>query len=133
MMRYLQHFMMIEFLLVISGKICAQTTPTSCSSFRKGIFAYRDTANNIIREFKRTHKYQVETDKLTGLTTKYKIEWVTECQYKLTQVYANKKEAREKNYSWLLYTITPVTERSYNYHCRCSDKVEIKGIVVKME
>jgi hypothetical protein len=133
MNRYLKHLLVTKLVLAATGMSYAQNKPASCDLYRKGIFAYRDAASNTIREFKRTGKYQVETDKQTGLTTRYKIEWIGDCQYKLTQVYANKKEDRKKNYSWLIYTITPVTDRSYDYHCKCSDAVEIKGTVVKME
>lgn len=128
-----KHFLLVKVILLVSVMIYAQTQLKSCSSFRKGFFAYRDSASNTIRDFKRTSKYQVEKDKQTGLTTRYKIEWIADCTYKLTQVYANKKAARKKNNSSQVYTVVAVTEGAYKYRCTCNDGTEIQGTVVKME
>jgi hypothetical protein len=121
-----------QLLILLSVTGYSQNT-AGCSSFKKGHFAYRDSATNTIREFKRSGKRQVETDKRSGLSTYYRIDWINDCEYKLTQVYANTKEARKRNHSSLTYRIVSTTENSYSYQCTCSDKTEIHGRVVKMQ
>ncbi|HUR66516.1 MAG TPA: hypothetical protein VMZ03_09200 [Chitinophagaceae bacterium] len=121
------------FISLSSISAYSQTDINNCNAFKKGVFAYRDSATNTIREFRRTGKHQVETDKQTGVSIKYKIEWISACAYKLTQLYANTKDARKKNNSWLVYTIVATTANSYTYQCSCSNKNDVHGTVVKME
>jgi hypothetical protein len=131
----MRHIMKWILSLLLSLPVLAfsQTKPSNCASFKKGKFAYRDSASNTIHEFKRTGGHQVEKNKQTGISTKYKIEWISDCEYKLTQLYATSKEARKKNGNWLVYTIVGTTESSYTYRCSCSNSTEIQGTVVKME
>jgi hypothetical protein len=110
----------------------SQTTPPDCSLFKTGDFAYRDSSTNNVWEITRTKKKQVDKNNLTGVVIKQKISWVSDCEYKLTQFWTNKKELRKSNFKSRIYKITTINENIYNFSCDCSDGRKIQGMVVKM-
>jgi hypothetical protein len=110
----------------------SQTKPIDCSLFKTGNFAYRDSSTNCVWEILRTKKEQVEKNNLTGVVIKNKIRWVSDCEYKLTQIWTNKKEWRKGNFKSKIYKITSIADNMYNFSCDCSDGTKIQGIVVKM-
>lgn len=110
----------------------AQVNETACKNFKTGIFAYKDSANTIW-EIKRTKNLQIETNKQTGLQKKHKIKWLNECEYRLTQQWANKKEDRKYNQQQLTKKIIKTNSDSYEYACACTNGgEEFKGLVVKI-
>lgn len=110
----------------------SQTNSPGCSVFKTGTFAYRDSSTNSIWEITRTKNKQLEKNNLTGVVTKHKISWLSDCEYKLTQVWTNKKEWRTGNFKSKIYKITSVYENMYNFSCNCNDTLKINGTVVKM-
>ena len=122
----------ILFIIIVClSKTCfSQNQAIDCSQFKTGKFSYRDSSG-IIYEMKRMNKHQSEFNPQTKLMIKYKIEWIGDCEYKLTQLWASKKEARKLNNSWLVYRILSVNDNTYEYTCTCSDNSKISGVVVK--
>jgi len=125
-------YLFILVLLLFTSNCFSQTTVTGCDQFKTGKFAYRDSSGTI-SEIKRTAKTQTEYNPKTKLTLKYKIEWLSNCSYKLTQTWASSKEKRKFNGSWLTYNITSVVDNTYEYKCTCNDNSKVSGVVMKRE
>lgn len=120
--------------LVLSSLISfSQENQTKCMSYRTGTFAYRDSTNNTIRTFVRKKKTQVEKDPVSKKIVKYKIKWLSDCEFKLTQVWTNDKKIKILNNGYWIYRITPLTEKSFSYSCTCANEKVITGVVVKMD
>lgn len=120
--------------LVLSSLISfSQENQTKCMSYRTGTFAYRDSTNNTIRTFVRKKKTQVEKDPVSKKIIKYKIEWLSNCEYKLTQDWTNDKSRKKLNRSYLIYKVVPMTEKSFSYSCTCANNEIVTGVVVKMD
>ena len=109
-------------LLLIISVFCAITfcsSQTNCSSFRTGVFMYRDSANNIIN-VTRKKKKQIETNVKNNLVTKSKIKWTSDCEYQLKQIWANQKSGRKFNGAVTTIRITRTNGYdSYEYSCAC--------------
>lgn len=118
--------------LLFTADCFSQTTINGCEKFKIGKFAYRDSAGTIC-EIKRTHKIQTDFNPKTKLKIRYKIEWTSDCEYKLTQTWASSREKRKQNNSWLSYRIESITDNTYDYSCTCSDSRKIAGKVMKRE
>jgi len=117
---------------LIATAIFSQNSTPDCSPFKKGDFIYKDSSG-ITWDLKRTNKYQTERNKQTGLLIKHKITWISNCEYKLTQIWSNNKQRRKQNRAWLVYKIISSTEYTYEYTCSCSNGKIISGIVVKLD
>ena len=116
---------------LIAATLFSQNSIPDCSSFKKGNFFYKDSSG-ITWDLKRTNKYQTERNKQTGLLIKHKITWISNCEYKLTQIWSNNKERRKENRAWLVYKIISSTDNTYEYTCSCSNGKKISGVVVKL-
>jgi hypothetical protein len=117
--------------LIVTAIFSQNSTP-DCSLFKMGDFVYKDSSG-ITWDLKRINKYQTERNEQTGLFIKHKIDWVSNCEYKLTQIWSNNKERRKQNRAWLVYKIISSTGYSYEYTCSCSDGKKISGVVVKLD
>lgn len=124
--------LLLSILLSNSILVIAQKNPVDCEKFHRGSFAFRDSIRNTIWQIKRTAKHQTEQDEKTGTIIKHKIEWVNTCEYKLTQIWTNRKEFRAGNFKWRLYTIASTNGDTYHYTCNCSDGLKVGGVVVKL-
>lgn len=128
----MKKFSFALFLFCISLAAQSQEYTTPCSFFKEGSFSYRDSATGHLWEFKRNGREQKELNKTTGVSVRYRIEWLSGCIYKLTQQYSNSKEWRKRNRSSWTYVMVSTAERSYTYRCQCSDNTHIGGVVVKI-
>lgn len=117
----------------LTNKVFSQINPTGCNSFRTGIFAYKDSSN-ALWEIKRTRHYQTETNKKSGIQVKNKIKWLSDCEYRITQQWANNKERRKLNRQQSTIRIIKTNPDSYEYTCSCTNGGgnESKGLVVKI-
>lgn len=105
---------------------------TDCASFKTGEFAYRDSSTNSIWTIKRKGRHQTEKDEKNGIVVKKKIEWLSPCEYKLTQTWTNSKDLKKRNFTSLTYSIVTVAGDSYSFSCQCSDGTKLAGTMVKM-
>ncbi len=68
----------------------------NCGKFKTGYFQNIDSkdGNTFI---KRTKKYQIETDKSSGVEVKLKIIWINDCSYRLSFIKGNSKWDNEEH------------------------------------
>lgn len=124
----------IFLLTILFSNVClSQSNTNDCERFRKGIYSYKDSSG-FIWEIKRTKNHQTETNKNTGLLVKNKIKWLGVCEYRLTQIWANKKERRKSNNQQSTIRIIKTTPDSYEYACSCTvdNSNQSRGLVVKI-
>lgn len=123
------------FLVFILAFLCktgfGQNQPMNCGQFKSGNFIYTDSSG-VSWKLKRTKKHQTERNMKAGSIIKHKITWLSDCEYRLTQIWTNDKNRRNLNRSWIVYRITGTTDKSYNYTCTCKDGSNKSGVVVKI-
>lgn len=129
---------MMKILLLLTTTFIAlttfsQQTTKACSRFKTGKFSYQDSAG-IVTTITRTTGRQIEVNTKTGVLTKSKISWLGECEYKLTQIWANRKAARKNNRRSLTIQIVKTNGNQYEYSCSCNDpgNTIIKGVITKI-
>lgn len=127
----MQKFISCIISLAVTTLCFSQQQGVDCSKFKKGNFLYKDSSG-ITWDIKRTMKHQIERNKTNGTIIRHKINWVSDCEYKLTQIWSNDKNRRKLNRSWIIYRITVATDKTYEYSCTCKDGRNISGIVVKL-
>jgi hypothetical protein len=108
----------------------AQNTRPDCKAFRTGNYLYTDTSTNTW-ELKRTKNHQTERNKRNGQVIKFKIQWLSDCEYQLTQTWTNIRSRRKWNRASFTYRIVSSTDNSYAYSCACKDSPSISGTVVR--
>lgn len=108
----------------------AQTSSPDCHSFHAGNFLYTDSTGDTW-EMKRTQKHQTERNKRNGTLIKFKIRWLSDCEYRLTQTWSNDRSRRKWNRANYSYRIISTTENSFSYNCACKDSPSISGTVVR--
>lgn len=108
----------------------AQNTQPDCKSFRTGDYLYTDSSTNTW-ELKRTKNHQTERNKRNGEVIKFKIRWISDCEYQLTQTWTNIRDRRKWNRANFSYRIVSSTDNSYSYNCACKDSPSISGTVVR--
>ena len=123
--------LLIFFLTVLSLEGFGQNQALNCSPFKTGDFMYVDSAG-VSWDLKRTKKQQTERNKKDGTIIKHRITWLSDCEYKLTQLWTNDKTRRKLNRSWIIYRIIATGDKTYQYSCTCKDGSNISGVVVKI-
>ncbi|MBI5373707.1 MAG: hypothetical protein HZA79_16905 [Sphingobacteriales bacterium] len=109
----------------------AQPAAPDCRSFRTGDFLFTDTAG-ITWELKRTRHRQAERNKSNGMVAKYKITWLNDCEYRLTQTWSSDRRHRKWNRTYRSYRIISTANSSYSYECTCKDGTMVSGTVVRL-
>ena len=110
----------------------SQQTADNCFHFKTGKFSYSDSVG-VVTKITRTNNRQTEVNTQTGLLTKSKISWISKCEYKLTQIWANRKVQRKNNRQTRTIRIVKTDGNSYAYTCNCNDPnmTILTGVVVK--
>ncbi len=116
------------FFFHVSGQ--SQLTIPDCDSFRTGDYLYTDTAG-VTWTLKRTKHRQVQKSMRTGVVIKFKIIWISACEYRLTQVWTSDRSMRKWNRANFSYQIVSTTAGSYSYSCICKGSPSIQGTVVR--
>jgi len=106
--------------VLLSLTAFAQQDAAQCLQFKTGVFAYRDDSSNAVL-IRRTAKRQEETVKKNGITTKFKISWLSDCSYEIKQVWGNSKARRKGNGTTTIVYITRAGKDFYEYSCACKD------------
>lgn len=117
-------------LLLFSGRLLAQQPAPDCTSFHTGEYLYTDSTGDTW-ELKRNKKQQTERNKRTGKIIKYKISWLSDCEYRLTQTWSNDRNRRKWNRANYSYRIISSTPNSFSYSCSCKDSPAVAGTVVR--
>ncbi len=123
-------FLIIFLLYSLPTITIAQSPATDCLSFHTGEYLYTDSASDTW-ELKRTKKHQVERNKRTGKVIRFNILWLSDCEYRLTQVWTNDRSRRKWNRANYSYRIISSTANSFSYNCSCKNSPAVDGIVVK--
>ena len=106
--------------LFFSFYASAQLDSVTCAKFRTGRFVYlNDSSQTVI--VKRTAKKQEEKNEQTNVVTKFKIKWINNCEYELTQTWSNSKAQRKHNKGVSTVRITKLYDEGYDYSCACKD------------
>ena len=122
--------LLIPVLYFLPAITTAQSPAPDCLSFHTGEYMYTDSARDTW-ELKRTKKYQTERNKRTGKIRRFKILWLSDCEYRLTQVWTNDRSRRKWNRADYSYRIISSTANSFSYSCSCKDSPAVDGIVVR--
>ena len=116
-----------------SGFFCdAQISVPGCASFKTGKFTYTDSG--YIVRVKRTNHSQEEYDVSQKVTTKFKVKWISDCEYHLKQVWSDSKAQRKFNGEVHRIVIRNILDsNSYEYDCGCKDPAikSYKGLMVR--
>ena len=106
----------------------------SCAKFKTGVFSYIDDSSHtsIIR---RTSHMQEEKNNVSGIITKFKVRWLSDCEYQLTQTWSNNKQKRRQNRSVTRILITKAYNNKYEFTCACNtaDVEKKQGVVFKIK
>ena len=116
-MRYILVFVVP---VLLSLPAFAQEDTAQCTQFKTGNFVYRDDSLNAVL-IKRKANRQEEAVTKTGVITKFKIKWITDCSYEIKQVWSNSKARRKGNGSRTIVFITKTGKDFYEYSCACKD------------
>ena len=124
---------LILFFSFFTAHCFGQTEQKGCAAFKTGEFAYRDSANNIIHVTRKGGRQQ-ESDKKNKIVTKFKLKWISECEYELKQIWSNSKAKRKQNRSVYKIVITKSNGNdSYEYNCGCKDReLRNSGTMVRL-
>jgi hypothetical protein len=118
-------------LLAVSNLASAQGPLPDCPSFHTGEYLYTDSTGDTW-ELRRKKKIQTERNTRNGKTIKFKILWLSDCEYRLTQTWTNIRTRRKWNRAHFSYRIIRTTPNSYTYDCSCKDSPAIAGTVVRV-
>lgn len=108
----------------------AQSPAPDCLAFHTGEYLYTDSVSDTW-ELKRTKKQQTERNKRTGKIIRFKILWLSDCEYRLTQIWTNDRSRRKWNRAHYSYRIVRTSSGGYTYTCSCKDSPAIGGTVVR--
>jgi len=98
----------------------AQLDSVSCAKFKTGRFVYlNDSLQTVV--VTRTATKQEETNEQTNEVTKFKIRWINNCEYELTQTWSNSKKKRKYNKGVSTIRIIKLYDEGYDYACACTD------------
>ncbi len=108
----------------------AQNSTPDCPSFHTGDYLYTDSTGDTW-ELKRNKQHQTERNKRNGISIKFRILWLNDCEYRLTQIWSNDRNRRKWNRAHYSYRIISTTPTSFMYNCACKDSPSISGTVVR--
>ena len=72
--------------LIIIGSFFSCRDKLTCKNFRSGKFIYNTKIDNVQFMIDRSDSIQIETDLKTGLITKTKIKWISDCEFEMHYV-----------------------------------------------
>ncbi|MBL0146548.1 MAG: hypothetical protein IPP48_13230 [Chitinophagaceae bacterium] len=90
-----------------------------CTIYHKGYFTFTDSAGKVIL-MHRKKKYQYQYDREKKITTQYRIKWISDCEYTITQAITNSKAQRKFKNSITKVVISKTDgENGFYYKCAC--------------
>ena len=94
--------------LIIIGGFFSCKEKLTCKNFRSGKFIYNAKINNDQYIIDRSDSFQIERDLKTGLITKAKIKWISDCEFEMH--YVSSEDTALEKFSSMLGNI-PVMNR----------------------
>ena len=77
-------YFFITLIIIVSFFSCRDKL--ICKNFRSGKFIYNTKIDNVQFMIDRSDSIQIETDLKTGLITKAKIKWISDCEFEMHYV-----------------------------------------------
>ncbi len=74
---------MMSVIAIFIWALLPFSTEVKCTEHRTGTFSLKDESLGSDHLIVRTDSIQTETDLKTGAKSKYKVTWVTDCEYEL--------------------------------------------------
>ena len=112
----MKSYLLVFTLCLISAVVMAQQD--SCLPFKTGRFFYLDDSSNVVI-IKRSQYKQEETEQVSGIKTTFKVKWISDCEYYLTQLWSSNKVKRKQNHAITKVQITKVYNNKYEFLCAC--------------
>ncbi|MDB5201119.1 MAG: hypothetical protein JWQ27_528 [Ferruginibacter sp.] len=109
----------ILIMMCFAATSVSQTQPASCTKFHRGKFSYITPSKEVVT-LSRTSKKQTEKNETTGVVTVWRVKWLSDCSYELSQKWSSDKLQRKKYGMKSTIIITGVTSHSYEYSCVCA-------------
>ena len=114
-MRKLSLFIVFIFCIVVNLK--AQ----DCAPYHKGYYKLTDSAGTVFL-IDRQKNYQYQYDRVKKIRSQFRIKWIDDCTYTITQTSTNSKAAKKFNNSTTKITISLADGiNGYYYSCACLD------------
>jgi hypothetical protein len=113
----------------------SQADSVACTRFKTGLFAYTDDSLKTY-VIKRTDRIQEETEQGSNITTRFRVKWISPCNYELRQIWSNSRTKRKNNGAVTSVIITYTGNDEYRYSCNCKNMAEdkkTKGIVYRLD
>lgn len=103
--------LLLSLLLAIAWPLAESKTTSDCKEFRTGKFKLLTEVGEYLIE--RNDSIQIETDLLTGETSKYQVSWVNDCQFELRIIEGSKNVMTFYQNKVLLLEITGANPNGY--------------------
>jgi hypothetical protein len=106
-------------ILVFESTLFAQ----DCGQYKKGFFTYTDSSGTTIL-VDRSKKYQYQLHRAKKVRTQFRIKWIDDCTYTITQTITNSRSQKKYNSKVTKVVITKSDGENgyyYYYHCSCMD------------
>ena len=91
------------------------STEVKCSEHKTGTFSLKDESLGSDHLIVRTDSIQTETDLNTGAKSKYKVTWLTDCEYELNILEGAPEIMDFYSDKTLIIQITDVTKDGYRF------------------
>ena len=119
----MKKLVLLVCLFLVTSFVQAQT---DCDAYRKGYFMYTDSVGNTILVHRKS-KYQFQYNRKVKVKTQFRINWINDCEYTITQAITNSKSQRKRKNSITGVTISKNDgDNGYYYTCNCKGEI-IKG------
>ena len=116
----------ISLLVVFIFCIAANLKAQDCTAYHKGYYRFTDSAGTVIL-IDRQKNYQYQYDRLKKIRSQFRIKWIDDCTYTITQTSTNSKTERKFNNRTMKITISLADgNNGYYYTCACLDDSDKK-------
>ena len=116
----------ISLLVVFIFCIAANLKAQDCKAYHKGYYKFTDSAGTVFL-IDRQKNYQYQYDRAKKIRSQFRIKWIDDCTYTITQTSTNSKAAKKFNNSTMKITISLAdVNKGYYYSCGCLDDTNKK-------
>lgn len=105
---------------------------SSCAYYKTGKFILFDQKAGIHTRIDRTESEQVETDLKTGLFLRFKIRWISECEYELLFVEGNSDQSSFFKNRILTVRITDVYADGFKFEGKLEGSTKVISNILRV-
>jgi len=117
-------YRVIIVLIFFSGIQCSYNKNSSCKNFRTGRFHLYSRYDSVEFTINRNDSFQIETIEKTKLSTKWKVNWINDCEYQtifIEKIPGNNLDTLPIEYKNLTHKIIETGENYYIYSTKLDD------------